>query len=71
MPLSSRIKGQTYFFEKNSAICSLGRISDLNAYEPVFGERTILIHLVVFLPAPVLRVATTFFAIGQNYLISR
>src|SRR3989304_4137881 len=50
---------------------SLATIFSLNMYAPVSGDFIIFIHKVSVLPAPIFKVATTFFAIIQNfYLIS-
>ena len=56
----------TDYFAKNSCTLSLGTISSLNTYAPVFGDLTILITLANERPPAVLKVATDFFAIIQT-----
>jgi hypothetical protein len=58
------------YFAKKSCTLSLGTISSLKIYAPVFGDLTILITLANERPPEVLNVATAFFAMIQTYLIS-
>jgi hypothetical protein len=58
-----------YFFFKNPSTSSGAIIDSTNVYAPVFGDFTILMAFANLLE-DVCNVATVFFAMTNNYLIS-